>query len=259
MSTIFHSDNFNEPSKLLKLSKCSDVSESRDSTKIIKIQMDKKNFLKACIKLTIFHNMSFQLMDCEAFKILSDPICNALDISVDSKNITATFENAAQQTRQILIKEFKNKLLSLRIDFAALCERSVMEHLIKTWLTLPNLSEPTVKVEFIPEECSAKSKVTSASIDIIQKLNILINNLRLPCNFSVLDYWYSKQYEEPELFKLAKVVLATPAAHVSIERTLSAIDVVLKPQSTRISQELLDNILLLKLNIDVIDKITNFE
>lgn len=56
---------------------------------------------------------------------------------------------------------------------------------------------------------------------------------------------------EPELYELSQMVLAAPCTQVSVERSFSALSVILTDRRLRISDENLANILFVKLNDDL--------
>lgn len=71
---------------------------------------------------------------------------------------------------------------------------------------------------------------------------------RLKKDENVLAYWETQRLERPELHELAKVVLACPATQVSVERTFSSLKFILSPQRVNLSENTLDNILLIRAN-----------
>lgn len=65
---------------------------------------------------------------------------------------------------------------------------------------------------------------------------------------SVMEYWEQEKNVQPELYKLATVILAVQATQTSVERCFSAFNLVFSSRRTRLSDENLQNILLIKLN-----------
>lgn len=74
------------------------------------------------------------------------------------------------------------------------------------------------------------------------------NTPRLPHKTSILEYWEKKKEESPELFALAKVVFGVPATQVSVERSFSSLKFILSDMRGNLSKEMLENILMIKLN-----------
>lgn len=85
----------------------------------------------------------------------------------------------------------------------------------------------------------------SKNIEII--LNEFIGT-KEPLKSSVFDYWEANKNMKPELYKLATVVLAVPPTQTSIERAFSAMALILNPLRTQLSDENLENSLLIRLN-----------
>ncbi|XP_043648448.1 uncharacterized protein LOC122616923 [Drosophila teissieri] len=96
-----------------------------------------------------------------------------------------------------------------------------------------------------------QSKVNS-SIDVYTK----IENLQLAYqrfDIDVLSYWKGKQYTDQELYAVSNVCYAVPPTQVSIERAFSTLRLVLTDYRNRLSQDVLENILLFKLNPTFLD------
>lgn len=68
----------------------------------------------------------------------------------------------------------------------------------------------------------------------------------------ILLYWKVKSNVHPVLYKLAEIVLSVPATQCSVERSFSALASILTADRTRISNENLENILIVKLNKEFI-------
>ncbi|XP_037808617.1 uncharacterized protein LOC119601633 [Lucilia sericata] len=100
-----------------------------------------------------------------------------------------------------------------------------------------------------------------ASLNIMdgQWLNEALEKLqfheRLPFNANILDYWKVVKYKNPILAKIAEIALAAPATQVTINRALNAWPLTFMKRNTNLSSTNIENILLLKLNQDLVDKI----
>lgn len=70
--------------------------------------------------------------------------------------------------------------------------------------------------------------------------------------FNLLDYWQSRRFESPLLYKLAQVALSVPPTQVEVERMFSALVLILSHLRNRLSREVLDAIMILKMNLDLI-------
>ncbi|XP_017470865.1 PREDICTED: uncharacterized protein LOC108362420 [Rhagoletis zephyria] len=71
---------------------------------------------------------------------------------------------------------------------------------------------------------------------------------QLDLDVPIMEYWKKKQYTHPYLWSLAKVVHSTPATQVSVERSFSALKLVLSDLRCNLSPGILEKILFLKTN-----------
>lgn len=67
---------------------------------------------------------------------------------------------------------------------------------------------------------------------------------------NLLDYWYSKRFSNPILYKLAMVVHGVPATQVSVERCFSILRFIFSDYRTRLHPELLADIMFIRLNAE---------
>lgn len=74
------------------------------------------------------------------------------------------------------------------------------------------------------------------------------NPPRLEPECNILEYWKLKRSVFPNLYKMALVLLAVPASQASVERSFSALKIILSDIRNKLSDESLQNILLLRLN-----------
>lgn len=96
----------------------------------------------------------------------------------------------------------------------------------------------------------------SDSCSIQECLNKLQYDDKLPFSTNILGVWKAKSYKNHVLSKIAAVALAVPATQVSVERSFSALPIVMTKNRRNLSAEHLENILLLKLNSTLIEKIS---
>lgn len=85
----------------------------------------------------------------------------------------------------------------------------------------------------------------------MQKITRILNEFdgeKLAFTASMLDYWESKRDSHPELYKLASVMMAIPPTQTAVERVFSALALVLTSHRTNLGDEILENILLVRLN-----------
>lgn len=102
-----------------------------------------------------------------------------------------------------------------------------------------------------------ESRESSISPSLFDQLEDLSRSprLKLEKGQTILDYWYGQKQAKPELYCLAAIALATPATQVSTERAFSTLAFILTKLRTRLSETDLANILLLRLNAELFQKI----
>lgn len=93
---------------------------------------------------------------------------------------------------------------------------------------------------------------TQNAKQMITKILNDFNGEELPLAASVLEYWNEKSNTKPELYKLASVMMAIPPTQTSVERAFSALALVLTSHRTNLGDECLENILLVRLNHDLL-------
>lgn len=81
----------------------------------------------------------------------------------------------------------------------------------------------------------------------------LCEQQRQPFEIDVLDYWSKHSQRNLCLIRLVEVALAVPATQVSVERAFSALATVLTKLRSKLSNKSLSNILITKLNFELID------
>jgi len=74
------------------------------------------------------------------------------------------------------------------------------------------------------------------------------NIKRLPKTENPLLFWENRKNIDPDLYKIAKIVFAVPPTQVSVERAFSALKFIMADNRERLGEDVLENILLLKLN-----------
>lgn len=87
--------------------------------------------------------------------------------------------------------------------------------------------------------------------DIMTLLNEFESQKPEPIAKNIFEYWEEKKYTFPELYKLAKVVHSVPPAQASCERTFSTLSFVFNKYRSKLSEQMLQNTLLIKLNPDL--------
>ncbi|XP_017468782.1 PREDICTED: uncharacterized protein LOC108360849 [Rhagoletis zephyria] len=96
---------------------------------------------------------------------------------------------------------------------------------------------------------------TSSDVEVVQnlrqKLSVFANGRKFSLDTDILSYWKTFPSDK-HLRKLAEVVLAVPATQVSVERAFSALSLTLKKHRSKLNDATLNNILITKLNFDLL-------
>lgn len=76
---------------------------------------------------------------------------------------------------------------------------------------------------------------------------------------SIWEIWETKQQSDPELYHLATAVFSIPPTQTTVERAFSSLPIILNSHRTRIGDTTFQNILLVRLNRDLIDGVVEEE
>lgn len=75
--------------------------------------------------------------------------------------------------------------------------------------------------------------------------------------FDIFEYWKMRRYSYPRLYRLAKSVLSAPSTQVSVERLFSHFKNVLTDNRMRLGGGILQDIMILKMNDDLLPDIVS--
>ena len=80
-------------------------------------------------------------------------------------------------------------------------------------------------------------------------------------NFDILEYWHFKRDDSnwKELYNISQVVFGTAFSQVKVERDFSSFAMVYTHLRTRLSIETLNAILVVRQNLDLLDKVKFFQ
>lgn len=70
--------------------------------------------------------------------------------------------------------------------------------------------------------------------------------------FDILRYWMAERVRNPQMFRLATVVYSAPSTQVSVERAFSALKLILTDHRQRLSDEHIQEIMMLKINPEML-------
>ncbi|XP_036327591.1 uncharacterized protein LOC118740200 [Rhagoletis pomonella] len=157
--------------------------------------------------------------------------------------------------------------------------KQAVSHLISTSRILTDLegnttfnAEPEVKqmeLEFSPSSnddfhlleqkvnlLTQQSPQLPTNVQTIrQKLEGLSHKARMPFQTNILDYWNELKSDEPDLAKLAEVVLAVPCTQTSVERAFNALSLILNKHNSDLKAENINNLLFTRLNKDLLNNV----
>lgn len=69
-----------------------------------------------------------------------------------------------------------------------------------------------------------------------------------PLKFDIFKFWEAVKLTDPEMAKLAAIVLSAPATQVTVERAFSTLPLVITERRANIGPDLLNKLLTVKLN-----------
>ncbi|XP_065313003.1 uncharacterized protein LOC135923302 isoform X2 [Gordionus sp. m RMFG-2023] len=161
----------------------------------------------------------------------------------------------------------KNEILLAAIYLGPRYKICAKKHLVNLWrriksLTTPILSDDISSDEVIEQEDDLEKliqlkerqeKILKRGPTISEKsIGTIITGfsdyIRLDKKENILHFWESAKLEHPELYILSIILFAVPATQVSVERSFSHLKFILSPHRSRMSEQLLEDIMLIRLN-----------
>lgn len=91
----------------------------------------------------------------------------------------------------------------------------------------------------IIDECVQKFK---------EALSVFLEEPLLDCSADILKFWEHKKEKYPSLYKVAKIVLATPVTEVSVERLFSSMKFVVSDLRLNLKDDIIEDILFIRSN-----------
>ena len=116
------------------------------------------------------------------------------------------------------------------------------------------------EVEEFFEESFVGNLSTGAASEKVLYDKILKVSQQPRANFSEdpLNLYEKYRESDPFLFELGVTVLSAPATQVSVERSFSALKLLVSPHRTRLEKQVVDNLLIISLNREILSRV-NFE
>lgn len=93
---------------------------------------------------------------------------------------------------------------------------------------------------------------TAPSSDEILDALHAFYGVRETARIDVLEYWEKRKVANPQLYELSCTVFAVPPTQTTVERCFSSLPVVITSRRSRLGQDSLENILLLRLNPSIL-------
>ena len=94
----------------------------------------------------------------------------------------------------------------------------------------------------------------NSGLTMLEKLRRIGSKDYNPEAFHSFDYWEHQKMDK-DLYTLSQIVLSVPATQVSVERAFSALSLVLTKFRTRLSKDVLNEVLIIKLNKEVFHRL----
>lgn len=111
----------------LNLDNNNDFQEQAPSeSKKQKLEYNKTTITQACVGLCSKRSLPFKFFDYPELKFLLDPLFLKNKLNITAKNIINNINDAAFQIRNMIKKEVKNKIISLKVDSASRFNRSIL-------------------------------------------------------------------------------------------------------------------------------------
>lgn len=94
--------------------------------------------------------------------------------------------------------------------------------------------------------------------NIADRIQRFLSRPTISYKTNILEYWNKIKSEEPELFKLQMMIFSVAVTQVDVERSFSDLKFVFNNFRSKLSKEILAQILILRSNQDLFGKETNF-
>ncbi|XP_062715501.1 uncharacterized protein LOC134291582 [Aedes albopictus] len=155
-------------------------------------------------------------------------------------------------------------------------KEEIQGYIVETWNRIKHLRSPTATTTTSEQDNSQCSLTEENENDLLlaelfgggrmnpsmangnnfnQQLKAIEVEPRCNFNFDVWKFWIDRKNTHPELSAVAAVVQATPSNQVSVERAFSALALVLTTIRSKLGQDTLSNILMIKLNKQIFEKV----
>lgn len=134
----------------------------------------------------------------------------------------------------------------LLVDISGMQGSSIHNFVEESSLESTSTEEDEIE-QFLKQKENISSKSHNTA-DIRWLLDRYYEEPREKRDTCVLKYWAAKETSSNELYNVAKQIIGLPMTQVSVERAFSALKYILNCQRTNLKENLLEDVLLLRLN-----------
>lgn len=200
-----------------------------------------------------------RLKNCSSVTNLPMDLLNALE-----ERKTALFSNSALICAVFLDPRFRSQLSDDQIKVAKETVIDTLDKIVKlqeesadgsvTDLSVNNDTEDILEKHLRTTHNSSERNTEEPQMILensLKEIDELNKEKRLPTNYSVLKFWQENKEKYPLLFQVAEVMHAIPPTQVPVERSFSVLGLVYNSRRVQLKQEMLENIIHIKLNKDL--------
>lgn len=139
-----------------------------------------------------------------------------------------------------------------RTSLKKLFHRVQAEKMQHTPLDATNYDRDSFEAELLSEEITM---ISTEPVHFEESLRAYEAIERQPNKGSLLEFWKKNKEVHPEVYEVASIVHSIPPTQSTVERSFSILSYILSCRRTKLSPELLENILLINLNRELVDEI----
>lgn len=185
---------------------------------------------------------------------------------------SSLLNNQALLCAVYLDPRYKHRLTSDEVSIAKIALEMLYLRAKKAQeLTVQTDSSANVKEDSFENECvgsgmqrvfprsNKQKKATVASIDradIGDAFAAYENVDRCHHEDSILEFWFATKDEHPVIYVLACIIFAIPPTQATVERAFSALGYIYNPLRTKLSERMLEDILMIYLNKELYEPMT---
>lgn len=201
-----------------------------------------------------------------------DALCGfaqAFSEKVDERD-SILLNNTAMISAVYLDPRYKFKLSSDEVRIAKTSLEILFQRIKMMKESSPPGADDTDEGDSFESECVASglprayigdsTRKTTETFDSVafEKLFQSYDNVeRIHRKHSLLEFWNERKNEDPVVYQLACIIHSIPPTQATVERAFSTLGYIYNPKRTRLSPRMLENILLIRLNKDLVEPINH--